>query len=315
MSSLTRVTVLGGGVLGGQIAWHSAFKGKTVVIYDIAPDALERCRTTHGTYGHIYRTELGADEEQIRAAHARLTYTTDLAAAVSEAQLVIEAVPEVPEIKTATYAQMAPLLPSGTVVATNTSTFLPSDFAAATGRPDKFCALHFAVGVWVQNFAEIMVHPGTSRETATAVTQFAIEIGMVPIPVLRERSGYVVNAWIVPLLNAAQTLVTNGIAAPEDVDRTFMVNGARYGPMGMFDMIGMRTAYDVLSYWGQVSGDVQMSANADYLKTRFLDNGLLGLQTAKGYYEYPDPAYQDADFLAVPDVSVVPDIVARIFSH
>ncbi|MFD0441321.1 3-hydroxyacyl-CoA dehydrogenase [Streptomyces chartreusis] len=312
MAALQRLTVLGSGVLGGQIAWHSAFKGKSVVVYDISDTALEGCRAAHENYAGIYLGDLGASTEDITATRQRLSYTTDLETAVAEADLVIEAVPEIPDVKAAVYKEMAPLLPTGTLVATNTSTLLPSEFASATGRPDKFCALHFATTLWAMNFTEIMAQPATSRQTLTVVTEFAIEIGMVPIPVRKEHSGYLVNSWLVPLLNAAQTLVTNGIATASDVDRTFLVNGARFGPMGMFDMIGMKTAYDVLAYWGGQTGDTQMSANAAYLKEHFLDNGLLGMHTGKGYYEYPDPAYQQPDFLAVPGLSAVPSIVSLI---
>jgi len=310
MSSLDRLTVLGAGVLGGQIAWHSAFKGKTVDVYDIAQDAIERCGAAHDQYAAIYLSDVGASDSDITATRRRLTFTTDLAAAVAEADLVIEAVPEIPDVKTAVYEEMAELLPPDTLVATNSSTLLPSDFAAATGRPDKFCALHFANMIWAMNFAEVMAHPGTSRETLTEVTEFAVEIGMLPIAVRKEQNGYVANSWVVPLLNAAQTLVTNGIATPEDVDRTYLVTGAKFGPFGMMDMIGMKTCYDVLTHWGGVSGDAQMSANADYVKKNFLDHGWLGLQTGKGYYEYPNPAFQRPGFLEVPDISAVPDLVA-----
>jgi len=232
MSSLNRLTLIGSGVLGGQIAFHSAFKGKTVVVYDIADDAIERCQAAHDQYAASYQSDLGATDADIAATKQRLTFTTDLAAAVAQADLVIEAVPEIPDVKTAVYKEMAELLPAHTLLATNSSTLLPSDFAATTGRPEKFCALHFANMIWVMNFAEIMAHPDTSKETLTEVSEFAIEIGMIPIPVRKEHNGYVVNTWVVPMLNAAQTLVTNGIATPEDVDRTFMVQGAPFGPMG-----------------------------------------------------------------------------------
>ena len=312
MSRVDRLTVLGSGVLGGQIAFHSAFKGKTVVVYDIADDAIARCQAVHDQYGPIYRSDLGATDADIAATKQRLTYTTDLATAVVQADLVIEAVPEIPDVKAAVYKKMAELLPARTLIATNTSTLLPSDFATATGRPDKFCALHFATTIWRMNFAEIMAHPATSVETLTEVTEFAIEIGMIPIPVRKEHNGYVVNSWLVPMINAAQSLVTNGIATPEDVDRTFMVQGAPVGPLGMIDMIGMTTAYNVLSHWGRVNGDAQMSANADYLKENFADRGRLGMQSGKGYYEYPNPAYQQPGFLDVPVISVVPDIVSLV---
>ncbi|GGO00085.1 3-hydroxyacyl-CoA dehydrogenase [Nocardia rhizosphaerihabitans] len=312
MSDISRVTVLGAGVLGGQIAWHSAFKGKTVVVYDVAADAIARAQTTHRTYAGIYLAEVGASEVDIAATWTRLSYSTDLAEAVADVDLVIEAVPEVPGIKTSVYKELADLLPAHTLIATNSSTFLPRDFAAATGRPEKFCALHFANMIWAMNLAEVMAHPGTARDTLSEITEFAIEIGMVPIPVRKENNGYVINAWVVPLLNAAQTLVTNGIALPEDIDRTFMVNGARFGPMGMFDIIGMKTVYDVLAYWGAKSGDAQMGANAAFIKERFLDRGKLGLATGSGYYTYPDPRHQRADFLAIPDVTAVPDLVDQI---
>lgn len=309
MSDIDRVTVLGAGVLGGQIAWHSAFKGKTVVVYDVASDAIERVRATHDFYAGIYLTEVGATQADIDATRSRLAYSTDLGAAAADADLVIEAVPEIPEIKATVYRELADLLPAHALIATNSSTFLPRDFAEATGRPEKFCALHFANMIWAMNVAEVMIHPGTSRETLTAVTEFAIEIGMVPIPVRKEQNGYVINTWLVPLLNAAQTLVTNGVATPADIDRTFMLNGARFGPMGMFDIVGMKTAYDVLTYWGTHAGDAQMSANATYIKEHFLDRGALGVATGEGYYTYPDPAYQRRDFLAVPGLATVPDLV------
>ena len=220
--------------------------------------------------------------------------------------------PEIPDVKTGVYREMAGLLPPHTLVATNSSTLLPSDFAADTGRPEQFCALHFGNGIWAMNFAELMAHPGTSRETLTEVGEFAVEIGMVPIPVLKEQNGYVGNTWFVPLLNAAQTLVTNGIATPEDIDRTYLIGGGKVGPIGMFDMVGMKTAFDVLTYWGNRNGDAQMIANADYIKERFLDKGLLGVPTGEGYYEYPDPAYRRPDFLDVPDISAVADMVSRM---
>jgi 3-hydroxybutyryl-CoA dehydrogenase len=207
---------------------------------------------------------------------------------------------------------MARLLPRHTLLATNSSTLLASDFAAATGRPAKFCALHFANLIWALNIAEIMAQPATDDDTLTQVAEFAIEIGMVPIAVRKEQNGYVLNTWFVALLNAAQTLVTNGVSTPEDVDRSFLIcnPGASRGPMAMIDMVGMQTALNVLSYWGTRNQDEQMLRNAEYIKARFLDQGKLGLPTGEGYYRYPNPAYERPDFLAVPDKSTVPAIVA-----
>ena len=165
VSNLNNLTVAGAGVLGGQIAWQSAFKGKYVVIYDLSEEGLEKCRTAHLTYAHIYREELGATEEDIKQTESRLEFSTDLQKAVAAADLVIEAIPEVPDIKNSFYKDMATYLPSHTLLATNSSTLLPSEFSEATGRPDKFCALHFANLIWALNIGEIMAHAGTSEQT------------------------------------------------------------------------------------------------------------------------------------------------------
>jgi 3-hydroxybutyryl-CoA dehydrogenase len=313
-SQLDRLTVLGAGVLGGQIGWHSAFKGKTVVIYDPFPEALQKAQVAHDTYAQIYKAQLGATDADIAATRARLTLTGDLKAAVAQADFVIESVPEIPETKTRVYREMAGLLPPHTLVATNSSTLLARDFAEASGRPAKFCALHFANLIWALNLAEVMAHAGTARETLTAVTHFAIEIGMVPIPVQKEQHGYVLNSWFVPLLTAGASLVVNGVSTPEDVDRTFMIanRGCAMGPCGMLDMVGMKTAYDVSQHWGTVNNDAQMLKNAAYVKERFLDRGLQGMLGGEGFYKYPNPAYAAPDFLAVPDAAVVPGLVERI---
>ncbi|MEH6586212.1 MAG: 3-hydroxyacyl-CoA dehydrogenase [Halioglobus sp.] len=317
MSKIKNLTVMGSGVLGGQIAWHSAFKGKSVTVLDISEDALAACRLAHDQYAEIYQQELGASEQDIADTRGRLSFQTDTASAVANADLLIEAVPEVPEIKSAAYRNLAKFLPEYTLIATNSSTLLASDFAQDTGRPEKYCALHFANLIWAMNLAEIMAHATTSEETLTQITEFAIEIGMVPIPVEKEKNGYVMNTWFVALLNAAQTLVTNGISTPEMVDRTYLIanRGAAAGPMGLIDVVGMQTAFNVLQHWGNEDNNEQMLKNADYIQSHFIDKGLMGLPSGEGYYSYPKPAYQDEGFLDVPDISCVPALVAKVMGN
>ena len=313
-SDIHHLTLVGAGVLGGQIAWHSAFKGKQVVVYDLYEKGLAQCRADQQRYAETYRVDLGAPEADLAATRDRISFTTDLAAAVSRADLVIEAVPEVPDIKVATYTELAKYLQEHTLLATNSSTLLPSQFASVTGRPDKYCALHFANLIWKMNLAEVMAHPGTSEATLTAVTRFAIEIGMVPIPVRKKQNGYLLNSWFAPLLQSSITLVANGIGTPEDVDRTFMIaNGCATGPCGMVDVVGMNTAYNISTYWGNENKDEQMLINAAYLKEHFIDHGKLGLQTGEGFYKYPEPAFAAPGFLEVPDISRADEIARMTF--
>jgi 3-hydroxyacyl-CoA dehydrogenase len=134
---------------------------------------------------------------------------------------------------------------------------------------------------------------------------------MVPIPVHKEHNGYLLNSWFVPLVTAAQTLVTTGVSTAEYVDKTYMISnrGCAMGPCALMDMVGMNTAYDVLVYWGTLKKDEEMLANAKYIKEHFIDKGLLGMQSGEGHYKYPNPAYAADDFLAVPDLSKVSEIV------
>ena len=310
---LRNVVVLGAGVLGGQIGWHSAFKGKTVVIYDPIAEGLARGQTAVERYAEIYKADLGASDEAIAATRERLTFSSDLSAALANADLVIEAVPEEPEIKNRVYRDMAPLLPGHTIIATNSSTLLARDFAEVTGRPQKFCALHFANMIWALNVVEIMAHPGTARDTLTAITKFSIEIGQVPLPVRKEQNGYILNSWLSPLLNAAMALVVNGVATPEDVDRSFLIanRGCQFGPFGIMDMVGMRTLHNVADHWGTINNDSQMLANAAYLKSEMLEKDRLGMESGEGFYSYPNPKFARPDFLDVPSMDSVPDIVER----
>jgi 3-hydroxyacyl-CoA dehydrogenase len=303
-NSMQHLTVLGAGVLGGQIAWQSAFCGKTVVIYDLYEEGLAQCRVALDRYEDIYRKDLGASDEAIQATRDNLSLTTDLAESVSAADFVIEVVPEIVQLKIDFYQELARHLPQHTLIATNSSTLLPSQFAEHTGRPEKYCALHFANLIWAMNVGEVMAHAGTAQQTLEDVTRFAIEIGMVPIPVAKEQNGYVLNSLLVPVVNAALTLLTNGVSTPEYIDRTYMImnRGCAMGPCGTMDVVGMNTVYNITQHWGSESGDQQMLSNSAYIKEHFLDKGKLGLQSGEGFYQYPAPAYTAADFLDVPDV-------------
>jgi 3-hydroxybutyryl-CoA dehydrogenase len=246
----------------------------------------------------MFVAKRGLQREDSDAAVARLAYTSDVSEACFNADLVSESVPEDPKIKCDVYGELNRHCPERTIFTTNTSTLLPSQFAAATGRPDRFLALHFANPVWDANIGEVMPHPGTDPAVFRRVLDFAAEIGMVPIRLEKEQNGYVINSLLMPLLVAAQRLVTNEVASHEDIDRTWMVSTKMpVGPFGIMDLIGLQTVYNVLAYWAEAEGDDDLRKQADEIKTRFVETGNLGVKTGKGYYTYPGPAFAKDDFL------------------
>ena len=291
------ITIAGGGVLGSQIAFQSAFFGFNTSVYDINENALEAAKVRLERLKETYKQDLGVTQEQVDKAYNRLSFHSDLAEAVKDADLLIEAVPELLNVKQDFYTKLSEVAPTKTVFATNSSTMLPSQFAAFTDRPEKFLALHFANQIWKNNTAEIMKHPGTNNETFDEVIEFAKAIGMVALPLHKEQPGYILNSLLVPFLNAAQQLVVNGITDPETIDKTWMIaTGAPKGPFAILDIVGINTPYNLSKARAQ-AGDEQSAKIAEYLKTEFLDKGRMGTQTGQGFYDYPNPKYLDPDFL------------------
>ncbi|WP_142828260.1 3-hydroxyacyl-CoA dehydrogenase [Planococcus soli] len=292
------ITVAGSGVLGSQIAYQTAFKGLNVAIYDINDSAIESSKKRLAKLKKNYRNDMGASEAQLDAAYGRLSFHTNLAEAVADADLVIEAIPEVADIKTAFYKDLGKAAPKKTVFVTNSSTLLPSQFAEATGRPEKFLALHFANTIRINNTAEIMKHPGTDEQVFEDVIQFAEAIGMVPLPLHKEQPGYILNSLLVPFLEAAELLLVKKVADVETVDKTWMIaTGAPLGPFAILDVVGINTAHNIVKAKAAATGNPKFVELAHMLKSEYLDKGKLGRETGEGFYSYPNPAFMKEDFL------------------
>ena len=280
---IRNVTVLGTGVLGSQIAFQAAYSGFDVVGYDIDDAAIARADKTVEWLAGRYATDVkGADEAALKAARGRLSWSSDLAQAVANADLVIEAVPELIELKKKVYGELAKAAPARAIFVTNSSTLLPSALAAATGRPEKFLALHFANEIWNHNVAEVMGHPGTDPAVYAEVVAFARAIGMVPIEIRKEQPGYVLNSLLVPFLNAASALLVDGIAEPEAIDKTWKIaTGAPKGPFEIYDIVGLATAYNIASV-----GSPKSQEFAAYIKENYIDKGKMGVASGEGFYSY-----------------------------
>lgn len=292
------ITIAGSGVLGYQIAFQTAYHGFKVTVYDINDEVLEKAKGKFTVLSEAYKKDLGATQEQLDATFKNISYSSDLAGAVKDADLLIEAVPEDPAIKTEFYHKLAQVAPEKTIFATNSSTLLPSQFAEATGRPEKFVALHFANEIWKHNTGEVMRHPGTSQEVFDSLIQFAKAIGMVALPIQKEQPGYIVNSLLVPLLDAAVNLWVNEVSDIETIDKTWMVaTGAPTGPFGILDVVGITTAYNINKMEAEETQDPLKIKAVEKLKEEFIDKGKLGVLTGEGFYKYPNPAYQDKDFL------------------
>lgn len=309
---IKKVTIAGGGVLGSQIAYQSAFRGFDVTIWLRSEASIGRCEPKLDRLQGIYVASLEAaktdkskwapgfgkleeatdehiDELKAAAVAARtnLHLTTDWDDAFSDADLVIEAVAEDPQQKIAFYEELQKHLPEKTIVVTNSSTLLPSTFAEKTGRPEKFLGYHFANNIWIGNTAEIMPHPGTSDDVYQQLVQYSQDIAMVPIQLHKEQPGYVLNSMLVPLLSAAQMLWAKDVASPQDIDRVWEIaTGAAHGPFRIIDVVGLTTVLNIAKM--QVTTDDPNDIHNILIKKieAMIAEGKTGINAGEGFYSY-----------------------------
>jgi 3-hydroxybutyryl-CoA dehydrogenase len=297
IEDVRQVTVVGAGTMGQQIAFQCAGHGYEVALYDVDAAALERAEARIDAYAQGLESGGLITPEARIAARARITLSADLDRSAQGADLLSEAVPEDPELKGRVLAEWDAACPARTIFMTNTSTLLPSQFADASGRPQRLLALHFHLPVWVSNLVDVMPHAGTAPEVTDFVVAFARRIGQVPIELRREYNGYVFNSMYAALNRAAITLAQQEVASIEDIDRAWMhVTKAPVGPLGALDAVGLDTAWTITDYWARQLGDEQLKANAAFLKA-YVDRGELGVKSGRGFYTYPDPAYAQPGFI------------------
>lgn len=284
---IKKVAVLGAGVLGSQIALVTAIRGFEVTSWDISDEAVEAASKRFDKFGRQIVAEVEEiDEQKLAEGRERLTLSTDIAEAVKDADLVIEAVPEKLSIKQDVWSKAGAAAPEHTIFATNTSTLLPSDFAEATGREKQFLALHFANHIWKNNTAEIMPHGGTDPKYVDVLGEFAEAIGMVPIKLKKEQGGYVLNTLLVPFLEAGMYLVGNDVADPKDIDLDWRNStGSPMGPLQTMDMIGLRTVKAVSE---TRPNDAEWNKNFRKLIDDMIEKGHIGQESGQGFFSYDD---------------------------
>lgn len=296
IEEIQTVLIVGSGNMGQQIGFQCAASGLNVILYDISLDMLEKAMGRIGKLAQTYISSGRLTENGAREALLRIKTESDPEKAGCSADIISESVPEDPVLKGKTFAAFNDICPSRTIFTTNTSSLLPSMFAQATGRPDRFAALHFH-DTRFTNIVDIMPHPGTSKKTMLLIEAFAKKIGQVAIVLQKESNGYVFNAMLMTLLESAQTLAARQVASVEDIDRSWMgVMHTMMGPFAIMDSIGIDTVYKITDYWAKKTGNSQQEANALFLK-QYVDKGDLGVKTGRGFYTYPDPAFQKPGFI------------------
>jgi 3-hydroxybutyryl-CoA dehydrogenase len=319
MMSYSNVIIGGGGVLGSQIAFQAAFCGFNVTIWlrsessitrtqpkldklkETYLEAIEKMASGEGPWcagiaeeGHFNKEELIAN---VNKAYDNIKLELDMKVAVSDADLIIESMSENPDDKFVFYKALAPLLPEKTVIVTNSSTLLPSAFAKYTGRPEKYLSLHFANSIWKNNTAEVMSQNKTETKYFDEIMQFANDIRMIALPVLKEKNGYLLNSMLVPFLLSGLDLYASGVSDPKSIDTAWTSGtGAPKGPFQIFDTVGLTTAYNIVHQYQSIPGifspllkKMMMPYNfkaMEAILNKYIEEGKLGVSSGEGFYKY-----------------------------
>lgn len=312
---MKNIVVAGGGVLGSQIAFQAAYCGFNVTIWlrsegsitraqpkidnlkKVYIDTIKTMATAAGKAPGVWANGISSLDdfdkksclEKVEKAYSGLKMELDLGKAVKDADLIIESMAENPEEKIAFYKTLAPLMPAKTILVTNSSTLLPSKFAKYTGRPEKYLSLHFANSIWKMNISEVMAQSETDTKYFDEVIKFAKQINMIPLPVRKEKSGYLLNSMLVPLLFSGMDLYVNGVSDPESIDKAWTLGtGAPKGPFRILDTVGLTTAYNIVSMYLKVPSFLapyNFKGMAKMLK-KYIDQGKLGQASGEGFYKY-----------------------------
>jgi len=283
--NIQRVLVIGAGAMGSQIALLCARAGYDTRCHDVAQASLERA-------GDELRARVERDIEKGRstrieadAAWSRLRFGTDLATLAEGVDFVIEAAIEDLALKRKVFAELDHLVPEHAIVATNSSSFVPSKLADASGRPRRFCNVHFFNPALVMKCVEIVAGPATSAATVEAARELVVTLGKTPVVLEKEIPGFVANRILNAARDEAIRLYEGGVASVESIDtacRTAL--GYPMGPFELMDLTGIDIGYLTKKARFEETNDPEDAPSQSV--SDLVARGDLGKKTGRGWYTY-----------------------------
>jgi len=281
---IKKIAVLGAGQMGNGIAHVCAQSGYEVKMRDIEQQFLDKgLATIKGNLDRMLKkskiTQADAD-----ATLRRIKCVLDLKEAVKDADLVIEAIPEIVKLKLDTWKEVDAAAPANAILASNTSSISITQMAAVTKRPQKFIGMHFFNPVPVMGLVEIIRGQATDDATVDMIKAVSTKVGKQTV-VVKEAPGFAVNRLLVPALNEAVFAIQEGVTTVEDMDLAIKL-GLNWpmGPLTLADFVGLDTMLYISDYFVDEFKDSKYRAPA--LLRKMVRAGWLGRKSGKGFYDY-----------------------------
>jgi 3-hydroxybutyryl-CoA dehydrogenase/5-formyl-3-hydroxy-2-methylpyridine 4-carboxylate dehydrogenase len=286
-SNVNKVAVIGAGTMGPGMAATFARNGFDTALFDVKPEQLEKAK---GAVDFVYTILTGGGfmtAVDADAGRGRISYTTDLADAVTGADIVVETVPEQKDLKQQVFQDIEPLVGDEVILASNTSGIPISDLASVTRVPGRVVGMHWSNPPHLIPVIEVIRGEQTSDETARKTVEIVEKIGMVPAIVDRDVAGFVENRILYAIMREALHLLDEGVASAEAID-TITKWGIGYklaviGPLELLDMAGLDIYTSVASY---LNASLNASPEVSKTVTDKVAAGRLGIKTQGGLFDY-----------------------------
>ncbi len=291
-----RVTVVGSGILGTQIAMLAEYAGYKVCVYDSRDGAFAE------TYAKLY-SDLKAKGvnpfiawDKWEGCKQNIRFATNLGDALKDVDLVVESITEDVELKRKVFKQMGQSAPAKAIFATNSSSLPVSRMEDSSGRPDRCINTHFYLPLQGMNMADLMAGTKTLPEVMQKGEEWIRSLGVVPLRVKKEALGFCFNNVWRAIKKQTLYMWANDFADFRDIDRAWRIfSGMKVGPFGLMDSVGLDTVYNIeMVYYDESKdpGDKPPDQLVEKIK-----KGELGVKSGKGFYTYPNPEFLQPDFL------------------
>jgi len=288
--AVKRVTVIGGGLMGAGIAQVAAQTGHQVTLVDVAEDLLKKSQKSIETsVARVAKKKFTEDtqaaEKFVSTTLGNLSFATDSSKAVSDADIVVEAIVENLATKQKLFSALDKAAPSHTLFASNTSSLPIKDIASATKRTDRFGGLHFFNPVPVMKLLEVVRTAEISKESYQALLDFGKALEKATVEA-KDTPGFIVNRLLVPYMMEAIRLVERGDASARDVDMAMKLGvGYPMGPFELNDFCGLDTNKFIIDGWHKMDPENALF-NPSPLLDKLVSEGKLGMKTGEGFYSY-----------------------------
>ena len=282
--SIERIAVLGAGQMGNGIAQVAACAGYEVVMIDIKQDYLDKgLAAIENSLSRVVKKERMTQQDADEAI-SLISISTEKTSA-ADADLVVEAIPEIPELKFSTFAELDSICKPEAILASNTSSISINAIADATSRPDRVIGMHFMNPVPVMKLVEIINGQDTSTEVTDLVVEASERMGKVPLA-CNDSPGFVSNRILCPMINEAILALEEGVAEPEAIDG-IMKLGMNHpiGPLALADLIGLDTILHIMKVLHEGFEGNPKYAPSELLE-KMVSDGKLGRKSGEGFYNY-----------------------------